>query len=132
VEFDKTHVQSYKCQFCSAELPIYGGVCESNEKNFRTLIAESPLPIVVDFWAEGNAACKAFYPIFERAAGDILGTAVCAKVDSVEAQTVMREFAILPVPTTAIFYKGKIRTQRQGAMSEFDLIRWIRDSLAGV
>jgi len=82
------------------------GVLTLNASNFRETLSRYAL-VVVDFWAEWCAPCRAFAPIFEEIAKRHSGKAVFARLNVDEASDVAYEEGIMSIPTVVVYYKGK-------------------------
>lgn len=74
---------------------------ELTSKNLEETIDNNDL-VFIDFWADWCGPCKAFGPIFEKAA-ESHPDAVWAKVDTEKAQDVAAAFGVQSIPTLAVF-----------------------------
>ena len=84
------------------------------EKEFETLIAESPI-VFVDFWAEWCGPCKMFGPVFE-AASEKHPDVVFAKVDTEAEQSLAGAAGITSIPTLMAFRDGILLFRQPGAL----------------
>ena len=100
-----------------------------NEKNFEVEVMQSPIPVLVDFWAEWCGPCKMIGPVIDELAQELSGKLKVAKVNVDEAQELAVKFGIMSIPTLLIFKKGKVVNQIVGAMSKEQLISKINPSL---
>ncbi|HEX8009654.1 MAG TPA: thioredoxin TrxC [Casimicrobiaceae bacterium] len=117
-----------RCGSCKAPLfdahPI-----ELAEAAFERHVANSDLPLVVDFWAPWCAPCRMMAPIFERAARALAPHARLAKVNTDQAQELALGLGIRGIPTLAIFKGGKEVARTSGAMDESRFVAWVRSYL---
>ena len=77
-------------------------------ENFEREVLGSETPVLVDFWAEWCAPCRALGPVVEEIAGDFEGRAVVGKVDVDVEQDLAREYGIRSIPTLLVFRNGEI------------------------
>lgn len=78
------------------------------DADFGERVLKSEQPVLVDFWAEWCAPCRALGPIIESLAKDYEGRATVAKVDIDANQDIARQLGIRSIPTVILFDKGEI------------------------
>lgn len=79
-------------------------------------------PVLVDFYAEWCAPCKATAPIIKQVAERMGEKVVVLKVDVDRNQAIARQLNIQGVPTLVIYKKGNIVFRRAGITSANELI----------
>jgi len=97
-----------------------------NGSNFDHFIANSDIPVVVDFWAPWCGPCQMMAPAFEKAAANFPLKALFAKVNTEEAGDLGARFGIRSIPTIMVFKDGNIIHQQAGALDEHTLTQMIR------
>jgi thioredoxin 2 len=113
-----------KCGRCHAELgPIAEPVAIESAADFDGLVASSPLPVLVDFWATWCAPCRTVAPELERLARERAGQAVIAKLDTDRVPEVAGRFGIRGVPTMILFRRGQEASRVSGAMPAAEIAR---------
>lgn len=85
--------------------------------DFRTMVRDSPVPVLVDFWAPWCGPCKAMAPEFERLAGELSGRVLLAKVNTDALPQLGSEFQIRSIPTIILFKDGVEDNRITGAAS---------------
>jgi len=103
------------------------GINELSANGLQQLIAKSPLPVVVDFWAPWCGPCKAFAPIFLQAAQQMAGSFVFVKVNTEAHPLAGSTYQIRSIPTLAVFKNSLEKARISGALSLDDLQSWLKD-----
>jgi len=90
------------------------------EENFPQEVLQSPVPVLVDFWAEWCGPCKMVSPILDELAGEYDGKVKVAKVNIDEYQSLASQYGIRAIPTLLIFKNGEVADQIVGLRSKRD------------
>ena len=77
--------------------------------------------VVVDFWAEWCAPCKALMPILEKLANEYNGQFLLAKVNCDEQQAIASQFGVRSLPTIALLKDGQPVDGFMGAQPESEI-----------
>ncbi len=94
-----------------------------------TFLANSDIPVVVDFWAPWCGPCLQMAPAFEEAALAMPLQAQFVKVNTDEQQALGAQYRIQSIPTLIMFKNGKEVDKLSGALSADRLQSWVRQSL---
>ena len=100
------------------------------DKTFEKDVINSPIPVLVDFWAEWCGPCKQVAPILEKLAVEFAGKIRIAKVDVDANPGLQQAFGIQSIPTLMFVKNKKIVGQQAGALPEHILRDAISQLLA--
>jgi thioredoxin 1 len=82
-------------------------VKEFTDGNWKTEVLESPVPVVVDFWAPWCGPCRMLAPTIEKLAGEFEGKIKVGKMNTDENQDTPGGLRISAIPTVLVFQNGK-------------------------
>ncbi len=88
------------------------------DATFQQEVLNSPIPVVVDFWAPWCAPCRAVAPALERLAAEFGGQVKIAKVNVDENQRHAGQYGIQSIPTLLFVRNGQVVDRVVGALTE--------------
>lgn len=102
-----------------------------DDNNFAAEVLQSEQPVLVDFWAEWCAPCKAMDPILEQAAGDLEGKVKLVKLNCADNPSTMSQYGVRNMPTYLLFKGGEVADIKVGAtLSHVGLVKWLEGHAA--
>jgi thioredoxin 2 len=104
-----------KCGKCGKPM-LLDRPLKLDDETFARTIAESQVPVLVDFYADWCGPCKMMAPFVDEMAREKQGAALIAKLDTDRAQRTAQQFDIRGIPTTIVFKGGKEVARQSGAM----------------
>jgi thioredoxin 1 len=90
------------------------------DANFETEVIQSDMPVVLDFWAEWCAPCRAISPILKQLAEDYDGKIKVVKMNIDENPATPGKYGVRAIPTVLAFQNGQVVEQVQGARPKKD------------
>jgi thioredoxin 1 len=85
---------------------------------FEKTIMQSPIPVIVDFWAPWCGPCKMVAPILDKLAKELAGKVLIAKVNTDENPEWAMKFGVQGIPTMLFVFNGKVVHRQVGALPE--------------
>ena len=104
-----------KCGACGRPIPLDRPV-RLTDAEFDRVVADSAVPVLVDFYADWCGPCKMMAPVLEQAAREHAGAALVAKVDTDANPMLSRKFRIASIPTLIAFRGGAEVARELGAV----------------
>ena len=86
-----------------------------NQANFDSMVLQSKVPVLVDFWAEWCGPCRMISPLLEQIATDHAGKVLVGKVNVDQEQALASQYGIQSIPAFFIFKNGQVAEQFVGA-----------------
>jgi len=86
------------------------------EDSFARTIADSDIPVIVDFYADWCGPCKMMAPAVDELAARNAGTALVAKLNTDAAPQTSQAYNIRGIPTTIVFRGGNEVARQSGAI----------------
>ena len=91
---------------------------QTTDAKFKEEVANSDIPVIIDFWAEWCGPCKILSPVYDKLAQDYQGKVKFMKLNIDENPKTPAEYGIRSIPTMMIFKGGEPVTQLVGAIQE--------------
>lgn len=82
-------------------------VIEINNENFEAEVAESDIPVIIDFSADWCMPCQMMKPVFESLSGKYKGKLKFVKLNTEVAPEIAQRFGIQGIPCLVIVKDSK-------------------------
>ncbi len=104
-------------------------ILDFGDSNFDTEVLQSPVPVLVDFWASWCAPCRSVAPIVDALAEAYEGKIKVGKVNVDENPAIPARYGIRGIPTIMLFKEGKLIDQVVGAVPKTQLEALVNKAL---
>lgn len=98
-------------------------VPDVTDSNFDSEVLGSDTPVLVDFWAEWCAPCKALAPHVHTLADENGGALKVVKLDIQSNMKTAMAHKVTSIPTLVVFKGGREVARQQGAQGGLNALR---------
>jgi thioredoxin 2 len=122
-----------RCAQCKEPLQAPGEpIAVASTADFDRLVAQSSVPILVDYWAPWCGPCRMVAPELQKVAARHAGHLLVVKVNTDELPDLGERFGIRSIPTLALFANGRETARAAGARPAPEIEQFIAGAVSSV
>lgn len=95
------------------------------DATFGSVVSNSKVPVLVDFWAPWCGPCRAMGPVLDEVAREYEGRLLVCKMNVDENPVTAQNYGVRAIPTLVLIDNGDTVEQVTGAVSKDALKRLI-------
>lgn len=111
------------------EVKMSENITHLSDAAFEQEVLQSPLPVLVDYWAEWCGPCKMIAPILDDISKEYAGRLKVAKLNIDDNQQTPPKYGIRGIPTLMLFKNGNVEATKVGALSKSQLTAFIDSNI---
>ncbi|MFY9611553.1 MAG: thioredoxin [Blastocatellia bacterium] len=111
------------CGKCKQPLSVSTHPVTVTDANFAEEVERSPLPVLLDMWAEWCGPCRMIAPSIEQLAGELAGRVRVAKLNIDENPATPSRLGVRSIPTLLVLKDGREIDRLVGAMPKQEILR---------
>lgn len=93
------------------------------DANFADIVEMSPLPVLLDMWAEWCGPCRMLAPIIEQLSEELAGRVVVAQLNVDQNPRTAARFNVRSIPTLLLLKNGQETNRIVGAQPKSEIVR---------
>lgn len=99
------------------------------DSDFDSVVLQSDLPVLVDYWAPWCGPCKMIAPVLDSLADEYAGQLSICKLNVDDNNETAAKHGVRGIPTLSIFKNGTIQATKVGALTKAQLVAFIDSTL---
>ncbi len=104
-------------------------VLHVNDADFESIVVNSDIPILLDFWAPWCGPCKMIAPVLDELAPEFAGKVKIVKMNVDDNQTTPAQFGVRSIPTLLLIKNGQVVATQVGALPKTQLANFINQHI---
>ena len=104
-------------------------VLHINDADFDSIVVNSDIPVLLDFWAPWCGPCKMIAPVLDELAPEFAGKVKIVKMNVDDNQTTPAQFGVRSIPTLLLIKNGQVVATQVGALPKTQLANFINQHI---
>ena len=104
-------------------------VLHINDADFESVVVNSDIPVLLDFWAPWCGPCKMIAPVLDELAPEFAGKVKIVKVNVDDNQATPAQFGVRSIPTLLLIKNGQVVATQVGALPKTQLANFINQHI---
>ena len=100
-----------------------------SQANFHAEVLGASQPVLVDFYTDTCAPCRAMAPVLQEMETESNGALKVVKVDAAAEAMLAAQYGVSAVPAFLLFSNGQCLGQTIGMKSKTSMKKWFDESL---
>ena len=100
-------------------------VLHINDVDFESVVVNSDIPVLLDFWAPWCGPCKMIAPVLDELAPEFAGKVKIVKMNVDDNQATPAQFGVRSIPTLLLIKNGQVVATQVGALPKTQLANFI-------
>ena len=104
-------------------------VLHINDADFESIVVNSDIPVLLDFWAPWCGPCKMIAPVLDELAPEFAGKVKIVKMNVDDNQTTPAQFGVRSIPTLLLIKNGQVVATQVVALPKTQLANFINQHI---
>lgn len=104
-------------------------VLHVNDADFESVVVNSDIPVLLDFWAPWCGPCKMIAPVLDELAPEFAGKVKIVKMNVDDNQATPAQFGVRSIPTLLLIKNGQVVATQVGALPKTQLANFINQHI---
>ena len=104
-------------------------VLHINDADFESVVVNSDIPVLLDFWAPWCGPCKMIAPVLDELEPEFAGKVKIVKMNVDDNQATPAQFGVRSIPTLLLIKNGQVVATQVGALPKTQLANFINQHI---